>query len=179
MNTRSPEADQNLLIFADYLDTKVIQARFNLHNLVFGIPRELDEPIVNECGTQACAVGHLPLVFPKVFEYECKNPLKNHQRDKGVYFVKFIGEDIKDVDVSDLYFRWKHSRKVAAKFFEITEEDAQYLFVESHYPSGNARNPHIVADRIRDFVAGKMAPMYYKFTKGEFFPDSLNRPERH
>lgn len=49
----------------------------------------------------------------------------------------------------------------ATKVFEISEADAHFLFTSSFYanaPTEGAEGERYVAKRIRDFVAGKVAP---------------------
>ncbi len=98
----------------------------------------------NVCGTAGCAVGECPAVFPKDFKF--KSSLS------GVY-IALKGSAV-------------HNLNAAAVFFDLSDEEAQYLFMPGgapwfgneyrNYLTGRKATAKQVAKHIRKFVAKKL-----------------------
>jgi hypothetical protein len=92
------------------------------------------------CGSAACALGVASL-HPQ-FQNEGLIP-------------KYQGPDLLDLLRRDSYipaYRRHRGINAGSKFFEISDLQASYLFLESSYPESH-RAPRYVADRIRKFIA--------------------------
>jgi hypothetical protein len=93
---------------------------------------------IHTCGTTACAVGYVPVVFPRSYKYD---------KTSEIVCIK---------DATNDY--WPS----IGKFFGLDKLEMDYLFQTTDYPYDN-RGPKDVAKRIEHFVkTGKMTGGYYK-----------------
>lgn len=92
--------------------------------------------VSNSCGTVACAMGWTPVVFPKLITFK--------------YLKSQRGE------WTGILFR-------AAKMFNITRQEAQYLFNpwERSNPLTGGATPYQVAKHIAKFVEAKKKNWYF------------------
>lgn len=100
-----------------------------------------DAPVSISCGTTACAMGLA--VVSGAFK---RAGLQNYYEDGSRICPYYKGKDGFDA---------------AAALFEISAGAADFLFSRDRYPSYKrigAAGEKFVAKRIRDFVAGKVAP---------------------
>ena len=86
-----------------------------------------------DCGTAACAIGHMPLCFPRTFEYK-----ENNWGGNGYIEVENRNSGEQNFDA-------------AKDFFNIDDTESYYLFQPDCYPHGH-KSPKYVAGRIRSFV---------------------------
>ena len=108
------------------------------------------EPTVS-CGTKVCAMGLAAVsgVFKKQ-GLTCKVERYRDLKDGFVINIGFKGEN-----------DWYTDGFIAAqRLFEITSTESDFLFSDSSYSGRTTgrRGELYVAKRIRDFVAGKVAP---------------------
>lgn len=91
-----------------------------------------------QCLTAACAIGHMPILFPQ-------DPLR----------VIFDGDYLTPVFLQkgDLL---RETSAIMARF-SLTREETRYLFSDSAYGSEEERDAAYVGERIRAFVAAKRA----------------------
>jgi len=105
------------------------------------------EPIPVDCGTAACAVG-----LACISGAFAKSGLSySISRDNGL-MPKYRRPDGKT------FSQWTSA---TTAFFGITPDECQFLFTQWRYPVGKttgAIGERYVAKRIRNFVAGKVAP---------------------
>lgn len=127
-------ANRRLLKLADFLE-RLDKSKFDL-DIIARTNREGELPIQATYGSAACAIGWTPAVFPRNCEYKPKGN-------------SFFG---------NLIVRKKNGLKTdfafAEEFFNISHEEACFLFVPTRYPHGK-RGKMSVAKRIREFVAAK------------------------
>ena len=104
-----------------------------------------DGPPGVNCGTSACAMGLAAL--SGVFRRQGLKAKVIHSGAFGVY------------DVEVMFGRSK-GHKAAVRLFNIADAEARFLFMPSSYDGWvkEAESERVVAKRIRDFVAGKVAP---------------------
>lgn len=117
-----------LLKLAHTLRTRVKSKYFDMKRLSVG---ELTKE--HPCGTAACAIGHMPLAFPRQFELalSCRTGF-------GTAFYNVMD---------------KRTRCYAnvMNFFGITFDESMYLFGAKH----SGRTPKAEAKVIEDFVRDK------------------------
>jgi hypothetical protein len=102
-----------------------------------------EEKPENSCGTTACAWGSMAL--SGIFE---KEGVKVERVDAIFEIIYDIDNDLETYD----------NFEAAKKFFGLTEEEADYLFLPQYYPvkyRKGAGSERYVAQRIREFVAFK------------------------
>ncbi len=93
----------------------------------------------NLCGTNGCACGELPIVFPKTFEFYQEGEV-----------------NLKDGSLGD----WEMDVR---KFFDIQDDELNHLFIPNCQDTkrycgnalGNKATPKEVAKNIREFVKAK------------------------
>ncbi len=137
-----------LLKLADFLDM-VHPSKFNLNEWVSGRkPDQMSEAPTKkgDCGTTACAVGWLPVLFPKSWSW----------RTPKAWYDSF--GNMANAEIH--YKRWPNADltqgqklSAAADFFSIDYDDASELFMPDAYRQGNATRAKTVAKRIRSLVA--------------------------
>lgn len=129
MNKRGKE---RLLKHADNIEN-VRQSNFDLSVVTYGNVKKINKNVCTKytCGAVACAIGYLPIFFPRIFKYE----------EIGFF---------KDIAVVNRKNKKADFEAVAA-FFDISNDDAYYLFDPTSYPK-DKRGPKSVARRMRDFA---------------------------
>ena len=145
---------KRLLKLADLLEADASNRRgikFNLSTVI--TPSEKlpanAKAIPVSCGTQACAMGLAAI--SGAFKRQGLSYRMEHNEEYGIQIdTTMFGNDM---DYDD----------AAMELFEITYEEAHFLFTPSSYegddiPIIGARGERYVAKRIRDFVAGKASP---------------------
>lgn len=154
---------KRLLKLASFLRT-LPKERFNLE-VITGLPKgshamKDEEQIVEElagfckgktCGSAACAIGWCPAVFPRDAKWE----------------TRYGGVVLKSDE-------WQENFGFAEEFFGLTEAQAVYLFDPSYYPC-RRQGKISVANRIADFVSGKMDEKWWAEVKEdyEYEPDYI------
>jgi hypothetical protein len=120
------------------LENYVKDERFNLE--VIATTETCEFPSQTACGTAACAIGHMPQVFPRHCKYseidpDCINDSENpYSLDvKGKGELAFLS----DFDLADI-------------FFGLNRYESSYLFMPDQY--GIRKGRKTVAHRIRKFV---------------------------
>lgn len=134
---------KRLLKLADLLEADAKNKKgikFSLHG--WG---EADDAkkIAVDCGTQACAVG-----------LACLSPVFNRS---GLVCAP---APLKDGAIEPKFGR-RYGWHAVKAFFDLGFDEAKFLFSSFEYPSGlteKAKGERYVAKRIRNFVAGKVAP---------------------
>lgn len=127
-------AKRRLLKLADFLEN-LPKSKFDL-GIIARTNHKGDTPAVETCGSAACAIGWTPVVFPK---HCCYKPREIH----------FLGNlSVKKLGGSKTDFAF------IEEFFNITHQEACYLFVPHSYPT-KRQGKMSVAKRIREFVAAK------------------------
>ncbi len=121
-----------LLKLAAFLRT-VKPRRFNLKNWA-----SKADFAKHECGSTACGLGFATVCFPRS-NLRLRTDQSYDKSDMTV--LEYITKDA-------IYKDWD----AAQAFFNINNEQAQYLFWEDSYKVGR-RGPKSVAKRIEDFVA--------------------------
>jgi hypothetical protein len=107
-----------------------------------------DDAMPLSCGTTACAAGLAAVsgafkrsgLSYRLDGCAIKITLNGQCRDRG---------------------GWKGSFLSAIKFFDLSKDEGQFLFVDRFYaglPKSKAEGEIVVAQRIRDFVAGNATP---------------------
>lgn len=135
---------QRLLKLATFLRS-VDRRLFNLHHFVKGNNVCGLKKQDKNCGTAACAVGYLPVVFPRYVKYTLKEGRIELQLKKD-----------------SAYFDY-YAFSIAQEFFNLTYTEIHYLFDPAKYPAGR-RGPISVANRIEKFVKdGKYSEMSYPY----------------
>jgi hypothetical protein len=145
---------RRLLKLADLLEADAKNktgVKFNLGTVVEPSRRlSLDARAVPvSCGTQACAMGLAAITG--AFKRAGLSYRVDPQYDIGRVYIEttMYGEDTEYDDA-------------AMELFDITCDEANFLFTPSCYPDRapktGSRGELLVAKRIRDFVAGKVAP---------------------
>ncbi len=121
---------------ADFLD-KLSAPKFNFENVISAYDG------FKECGTVCCAVGWMPVVFPRLVKWDKTNI--------GIFTVCLK----KDEDI--YYFD-----EVAAEIFDITRDEALELFSPGQSRPwirmsslGPKATPKQVANSIRRFISWK------------------------
>jgi hypothetical protein len=145
---------RRLLKLADMLEADAKNAtgiKFNLNTVVTPnktLPKD-SKTVPVSCGTQACAMGLAAISG----EFKRSGGLSyqvQYDEDDGV----FIETTMRGVPTS--------YDDAAMELFDISWEEANFLFTPSDYPTRapkrGANGELYVAKRIRDFVAGKVAP---------------------
>jgi hypothetical protein len=131
---------RRLLKLADLLEADAENKegiKFDLH----GWGWTEDDTVSQSCGTTACAMG-LAVLSGAFKRAGLKNGSSNRNEIDPV-----IGR--------------RRGFDAAEKLFDLTETQSRFLFSVDRYPldrSSGAVGEHYVAKRIRDFVAGKVAP---------------------
>lgn len=118
--------EKRLLKLADFVES-VSPKKFDLETIGRREP----------CGTVCCAVGYMPVVFPRNFKY--------NQYNNGYGLTHWLVVESKKNDLSDM--------SAAEDFFGLNWNESKYLFVSESY--GSRKGPKTVAKRIRDFVTKK------------------------
>lgn len=123
-----------LLKLAEHLE-RIPNKKFNLSSWIQTVngPANQNGFTKHSCGTAACAVGYLPVVFPKYFEYNYLDSYSPRLRYKTKAVLDLDG-----------FFGATH-------FFGLSEDQAFNLFMPSNYPR-DRQGKTSVARRIRDFV---------------------------
>ena len=124
---------KKLLKLADFLETKIPKRGWkNWFNLTEWAQAGWVE---KECGTTACAMGWATICFPR-----SDLRLTIHELSYG--------------KVVELQYKGYMGFCAAAKFFNIGENQAEFLFSEWAYLNEAGASPTVVAKRIREFVKG-------------------------
>lgn len=140
---------RRLLKLADLLEAdarKKRGIRFNLYTIAMtDLPQKNGEPVKLNCGTQACAMGLAAI--SGAFQ---RQGLSYKIRRSGAIETTFDG-------------RLKMYDSAAMALFDISRRQANFLFTPASYPENEmslrgADAERYVAERIRDFVAGKVHP---------------------
>jgi hypothetical protein len=133
---------RRLLKLADLLEADAKNrngVRFDLET--FGSTKNVKKFVEPNCGTVACAVG-----------LAC---VSGAFKRSGLDFdVDGDGEIIPS-------FNGMNGCWASENFFELSTDEFDFLFVDDSYPKEfrkGAKGERYVAKRIRDFVAGKVAP---------------------
>lgn len=163
--------NQRLLKLADYLENNVKDERFDLE--VIAITETCELPSQTSCGTAACAIGHMPQIFPRLCKYsEIDLELCKDEYGPGnPYWLEVEGKG----ELSNL-----NDFKLAEELFGINEYEALYLFMPDSYNIRKGRKT--VAKRIRKFVEEGRIPkdhdLYYNaYTRFYQYKDSIEEAE--
>lgn len=130
---------QRLLKLADFLDT-LPRAKFDFGVVTHegGKPmREALKAGKTRCGTVGCAIGWMPAVWPRAVKWRYFTA--------GLPCVVLAGES------------YQTAFYTAAKWFDITYEQAAELFHPAHSSLSESATPKQVARHIRKFVARERA----------------------
>lgn len=132
---------RRLLKLADLLEADAIKAdgcKFDLGGWGYS---DDEQPVSHSCGTTACAVGLA--VLSGAFE------------EDGLF--NSAGEFAREVDPG---FKDMIGWEATEEFFGLTGTQSSFLFLKGSYhgktPTQGADGERAVAQRIRDFVAGKV-----------------------
>lgn len=131
--------NERLLKLADYLENQAKDERFDL-SLIAETNEQCEFPSKTACGTAACAIGHMPQVFPKHCKYQVPFWEDGYREDHRIS-LEVVGKGKLD-NKSDF--------SLAEEFFNITSEQADYLFQPDSY--GERKGRKTVAKRIRMLV---------------------------
>lgn len=143
---------RRLLKLADLLEADAGNrrgVRFNLGTVIERgkLPSKDSATVPMTCGTQACAMGLAALSG----EFKRQGLSYDIDRSYGELYIHTTMYGI----VSDY-------DDAASVLFDIAGEEANFLFSPHRYPENmnllGAKAERFVAKRIRDFVAGKVAP---------------------
>lgn len=129
---------RRLLALAAHLDT-ISPRKFNMNHWA----NSSDAGIT--CGSTACALGYAGLM-PSFRKAGLKTE-----------FDKCGGSVVYKRSHNSLY-----DIEAGASFFNITEDEAQWLFMPRSYPIGRRPGPKTVASRIRRMVRDGTYPKSYK-----------------
>lgn len=138
---------RRLLKLADLLEADAKNRKgikFSLYTVGEAAP-SVDEVVKVDCGTQACAMGLAAIsgTFKRAgLGYALVNT------DNITLVITTINGRVRDYD------------DAAVKVFDLTHDQAHFLFTPGFYPFGmdmtGAKAERFVAKRIRDLVAGKV-----------------------
>ncbi len=115
------------------------------------------------CGTVGCAIGYMPLVFPKLAKFRveastCDDDFELTVNPKTLKMELKFKAGISDV-ANDINIQCKETGyenfRAAERIFNITDNQAEFLFSPSFYNSGSGTSAKVVAKRMKDFAAGK------------------------
>jgi len=143
---RTRTQKNRLLRLADFLENQVKDERFDLE--VIAETESCQLPSQTACGTAACAIGHMPQVFPRACKYSDIDPncLDEVSEDNPVsLFVEGKKE-----------FSNYEDFRLAEEFFGLNETEGLYLFMPDSYNIRKGRKT--VARRIRKFVEEGQIP---------------------
>lgn len=134
---------ERLLKLADFLENKVPNKHFNLSKIAVSGSVEFDQDLLTKaingekikCRAAACAVGWLPAVFPRSFEWQKTFSLLSLRAEASI-----IHKKTKDSDAV-----------AASNFFGLTPHQCGYLFLPDNYRTMNPKKSTVVR-RIRNFV---------------------------
>jgi hypothetical protein len=112
----------------------------------------------NVCGTAACALGFASTIpeFERAglkMKYRALNIDFTDETDKDSYGE--LGEEFFPAADGQVYYRGAQGEMAGAKFFGLSNDEANSLFLPGHYPSVGYISPEIVADRIDALLDGK------------------------
>lgn len=141
---------QRLLKLADLLTTDARRKKgikFDLFTVAQSGSAE-DGTMKVDCGTQACAIG-LAAISGEFKRAGLSYKISQHRIDQRFNIITLIrGEE-------------KHWPDAAKDLFGLNKTEIEFLFTPCAYPDEmhrGAKAERFVAKRIRDFVAGKVAP---------------------
>jgi hypothetical protein len=145
---------RRLLKLADLLDADAKNKRGISFNMMTVIERDDDlthkgKPVPMDCGTQACAMGLAALSGAFTRSGGLSYTLR--ETGYGGFSIETtINGHIRNYD------------RAAMSVFDLSMKQADFLFTPDSYDLGislrNAEGERYVAQRIRDFVAGKVGP---------------------
>lgn len=118
--------------FANFL-LKVPKEQFNIDYVCYST-KENRRPVtkLGDCGSVACAMGHLPLFNPRRFVYK-----------QWVERPTAVEYDIRDVVTGSI-----NIRNHATEYFGFTENECRWLFFPDGYGYSSYVTPEDVANRI-------------------------------
>ncbi len=135
--TLTKKGAQRLLKLARFLQERVPDEMFDYSDVCW-MPEQIlpQDALKHPCGTTACALGFLPVVFPRSLKYVLSNS------------GKYAGITLTNNQTGATW----HSFKAAAQFFGISDYHANYLFDPSDNNLGMDASRQTVAAHIEDFV---------------------------
>lgn len=140
---------KRLLKLANHLKSNKLGHKrfsFKVTNIFVSPSGEIQESIPYKCGTNGCAIGECPIVFPKDW-----------------LFSKGADPVLRRFKEQDISWQWYAIRPSIMEFFGITDEESKHLFMpDEQMPvryggvkASETASPKLIARNILAFIKKK------------------------